>query len=331
MQDKVAKPPLRFIVVAERNQQRVAFSETIHEWGYELIDCITTANLNARHFQENADIWLIDTERDYEVVQHIEDNIKISLPKVLVGFVNAPAVNDSYHYTKWQRQLKRKIAQVLHRPELISDLTMASQPIVPWRYVVVLGASMGGPMAVKDFLDELPCDLPITLMLAQHFDSNMLYTLPRILNRHNDWRCEIITNSQHLLTGRCLIAPIDYSVVCDSNGRVIVQKKAWDSQYQPSISQILYNCSHVFGQHLISIIFSGMCDDGSDVATIIKQNGSSIWVQTPATSACPSQPQSMIDTGQADYIADPKQLAHALIKLCKYGHLPTNLMVGEAY
>lgn len=324
MQDTLTAP-LRFIVVAEQNQQRVAFSDTIHQWGYELIDCTTTANLKTWHFHERADIWLIDTEQDYDIVHQIEENIQITLPKVLVGFVNAPLVSDSYRYGKWQRQLKRKIAQVLKRPELLNDQHEISQPIVPWKYVVVLGASMGGPMAVKEFLDELPCDLPITLLLAQHFDPNMLNTLPRILNRHNQWRCEVITNSQHLLTGRCFIAPIDHSIVCDSNGRVILQTKAWNGIYQPSISQILYNCSHVFGQYLISIIFSGMGDDGSDVANIIKQNGGSIWVQTPETSICPSQPQSMIDTGKADYIADPKQLAQALVNFCRYHKRPTNV------
>lgn len=322
MQDNSSIAPLRFIVVAEQNHQRVAFSDTIHDWGYDLVDCITTANLNEKHFQQSADIWLIDTERDYEIVQSIEEHTKCHLPKVLVGFVDAPLVNDSLHYAKWQRQLKRKIAHTLNRPEILNNLSQISEPITPWRYVVLLGASMGGPIAVKDFLDELPSNLPITILLAQHFDTNMLNTLPRVLNRHNNWRCEIINSSQHLLAGRCFIVPLDFSIVCDSNGRIITQKKSWQGIYQPSISQILENCSHVFGQHLISIIFSGMGNDGSPVAKTVKQNGSTIWVQTPDSSACPSQPQSMIDTGLVDYIADPKQLARALIKLCRYGNLP---------
>lgn len=335
---------LRFIVVAEHNQQRLAFSDTIRSWGYELIDCVSAQQLTDKHFKANADVWLVDSEQDSNIIQTLEaqwrakvniENANIALLNlekkptriVLVGFVAAPYINESQLYGKWQRQLKRKIAQHLQRPEMIDKASQTLAQYRPWKYVVVLGASMGGPLAVKEFLDELPSDLPIAVLLAQHFNQNMLNSLPRVLNRHNAWRCEVITNTQRLMAGRCLIVPIDKAVICDSNGRVIIQKQGWQGFYQPSISQVLRNCSEAFGNMVINIIFSGMGDDGADVAQTIKKNGSTIWVQTPDTCACPSQPQSMLNTGLADYIAPPKELAQALIQLCKTRRLPSGYAI----
>lgn len=315
--------PLRFIIVAEQAQQRLAFSDTVREWGCELVDCLAVEQVEEKHFQAAVDVWLVDTERDYDIIQKIETKLNAETPRViLVGFIPAPYINESQLYAKWQRQLKRKIAERLQRPDLVKKVEEKAATIKPWKYVLLLGASMGGPLAVKEFLDFLPTHLPVAVILAQHFNQNMINTLPRILTRHNDWRCDIVTQSQQLIAGRCLIVPIEQSVVCDSNGRVILQPHGWQGLYQPCISQLLANCSEAFGSNLVSIIFSGMGDDGSDKAGLAKQNGASIWVQSLDSTTCPSQPKSTIETGQVDYIADPKALAMAVIDLCKTRRLP---------
>lgn len=310
-------PPLRFFIVAEENQQRLAFSDTIRSWGFEIVACLAASQLTEKHFQQKADVWLVDTQDDYAVIQNVEKQLNVNLTKiVLLGFVTAPYLNESLLYAKWQRQLKRKIAIMLERSDLLEHYEAAKREIKPWKYVVLLAASMGGPLAIKEFLDNLPEDLPVSLLLAQHFNQNMLNTLPRILNRHNEWRCDIVTNTQQLLTGRCLILPIDHSVVCDSNGRVILQRKPWQGSYTPPISEVMRNCSEAFGNNLITIVFSGMGNDGSDVAATVKKNGSIIWAQSPDSSTCASQPQSMIESNQVTFVGTPKQLAQQLIALC---------------
>ena len=59
-----------------------------------------------------------------------------------------------------------------------------------------------------------------------------------------------------------------------------------------------------------------MGDDGSDAAATVKKNGSIIWAQTPDSSTCASQPQSMIESNQVTFVGTPKQLAEQLIALC---------------
>ena len=317
--------PLRFIVIAESQQQRMAFSDTILAWGMEVVDCISVNQLSQKHFSTYADVWLVDTERDFEIIQYLEEQIdidaKIKPKTVLIGFTPSPYINAGQPYEKWQRKLKRKTANSLNRDDLIQHRGKSAD-VLTWKYVVLLGASMGGPMAVKELLDHLPNNLPLALILAQHFNAETLSTLPRILTRQNNWRCDVIYNTQKLLAGRCLIVPVEKSVVFDSNGRIILQKQGWQGAYQPSISQLLTSCSNAFGNHFMSIIFSGMGDDGSDVATLVKRNGSLIWAQSLESSECQSQPQHMINTGLVDYIASPKQLAEALVSLCKRRCLP---------
>ena len=55
-----------------------------------------------------------------------------------------------------------------------------------------------------------------------------------------------------------------------------------------------------------------MGKDGSQYLDLIQDNHSQLWVQDPSVSACPSQPQAIIDSGYCDFIGSPVELAQKL-------------------
>lgn len=303
---------IKVLIVAEDHRQRMAFSDTIRSCGFRLVGCLSRVQLQEKpELSDMAiDIWLIDSDYDDNVVTATTASKSST---VLVGFSQAPYLNEAQQYAKWQRKLKRKLAQMLDLPMLIDNPTDNSDNMdTDWRYVVFLGASMGGPSAVKEFLDNLPATLPVCILLAHHFNQTMIGTLPRILNRQNNWHCQVITSSQRLRAGQCLIAPIDQQIVCDSTGRVILLDQAWDGEYKPAIGKILKNTSDVYGSELINIIFSGMGNDGSQYLDLIQDNNSQLWAQEPSLSTCPSQPQAIIDSGYCGFVGSPVELAKKL-------------------
>ena len=306
------KSDINGLVVAEDHQQRMAFSDTVRSCGLQLVDCVSRAQLQDKFksYAAPIDIWLIDGDYDGDMAAASK------AAAVLVGFSQAPYLNEAQQYAKWQRKLKRKLAQMLALPMLIENSpyknTACENESSDWHYVVFLGASMGGPSAVKEFLDHLSPALPVSILLAHHFNQTMLSTLPRILNRHNEWRCQLITSSQRLRSGQCLIVPIDKQIVCDSTGRIILLDQAWEGDYKPAIGQILKNTSDVYGSELINIIFSGMGNDGTQYLDLIRDNDSQLWAQDPKLSACPSQPQAIIDSGYCQFVGSPTALAEKL-------------------
>ena len=303
---------IKVLVVAEDHRQRVAFSDTVRSCGFTLVGCVSRAQWQEKNELSNVDIdiWLIDSDYDDSVATATTASKSAA---VLVGFSQAPYLNEAQQYAKWQRKLKRKLAKLLALPTLLDTAANKSDDAErSWQYVVFLGASMGGPSAVKEFLDNVPATLPVCILLAHHFNQTMIGTLPRILNRHNDWRCEVIASSQRLRAGQCLIAPIDKQIVCDSAGRVILLDQAWSGEYKPAIGQLLKNTSDVYGSDLINIIFSGMGNDGSQYLDMVQDNNSQLWAQDPSLSACPSQPQAIIDSGYCGFVGSPTDLAKKL-------------------
>ncbi|MEN6669364.1 chemotaxis protein CheB [Psychrobacter sp. B38] len=306
------KENVRVMVISEDHHQRVAFSDTIRSWGFTLVGCVSRAQLQKKPelIETAIDVWLIDSDYDDSLVKATA----MSKPAaVLIGFSQAPYLNEARQYAKWQRKLQRKFEHMLSIPVAVNTpIQKYDSSESDWHYVVFLGASMGGPSAIKEFLDNLSPTLPICLLLAHHFNNAMIDTLPRILNRHNEWHCQLITSSQRLRTGQCLIVPINQQIVCDSAGRVILLDQAWSGEYKPAIGQILKNTSDVYGSELINIIFSGMGNDGSQYLDLIQDNDSQLWAQDPSLSACPSQPQAIIDSGYCDFIGSPVELAKKL-------------------
>lgn len=305
-----------FVIVSDNRKQRMALSETLQKLGLRLTSCMDSDQLQQAKQIVKGAVWLIDVD-DFCA---IEAYVSVYSPKlVLVGFSVAPDYSSGQLYNKWQRALIRKLAEALNNPALSPNNIQKklAAPKKKWQYVLFLGASMGGPNAIKQFLDGLSPDLPVAILIAHHFDDKLIHTLPKILTRQNNWRCQVISTTQSLQAGLCLIAPIDKQVICDSTGRVILTKDAWVGEYKPNIGMMLKNTSEVYGSQLIGIIFSGMGNDGSQFVKEIGKNQSQFWAQEPASADSPSQPQSFIDTGLCQFVGTPQMMSDKLNRLMK--------------
>jgi chemosensory pili system protein ChpB (putative protein-glutamate methylesterase) len=204
-----------------------------------------------------------------------------------------------------------------------------------WQYVCVLAASTGGPEAIKCFLDNLPVTVPVALVLVQHIDPNMQAVLPRILGRHNEWQFDteknfsIPTNDDgsliypnlQLMKGRVLIVPALRQIDFKDCGEVFahqpessnpIRYEPWPSQYKPSINDVMRRAAGAFGSRLITIVFSGMGDDGSAAVSTVQETRGIIWAQTSDSCVCSSQPDNVRASGQVSFNGSPEVLAEHL-------------------
>jgi len=320
----------RLFVVADRPLQRIALAEMIQSCGYDLVDNVPPDRLKPMHLSSQPDLWLLDVVDQETVLEQIGYDAP-----VMFGIDAAPQLTDRQAYGRWMRVLSRKLIKLLGHPPplLLSDEAVEALPSgtpsnqtilptddappetdsVPLPYVCVLAASMGGPNAVKAFLDVLPSDLPVALLYVQHIDPYMQELLPRILVRQNSWRsCLIKDEPMQLTAGELLIVPATRALSMQANGLLIPLQTGWSGQYQPSINDVMRSASQAFGHRLITIVFSGMGDDGSQSALHVTQQRGVIWAQTAVTCDCASQPDAMRATGQVSFNGSPELLAQKL-------------------
>lgn len=298
----------RVVVIAEHVQQRMAFSDAVRVAGFELVDSLSPERLT-QHNMPSADLWLIDSGDDLALIEHLAPT-----ERYLLGFTAAPKVTETKAFEKWQRALVRKLWHILGKPKASSEKTTSEPKPLHRRpdLCAVLGASLGGPKAVKQFLDELPADLPLALILGQHNDPAAMNNLGRVLTRHNMWHAKSIEAGDRLSAGTVWMVPPNQQIELNHEGYFSLTPKP-NQNYRPCISDVLLSAAGVYCNRMLGIVFSGMGDDGSSAAHQVVDQGGVIWVQDPQTAECAAQPEAMIRTGFVSKVTTVSELAQSLI------------------
>ncbi len=309
----------KLIIIADDARQRHALSDVAQFCGFEILHCLASRQFGETHFEQQPDLWIIDVENEDDLLELIGFD-----QPFLIGIVEAPSFTDQLMYKRWKQVISRKLLKLLtndtpilnHQAvSLFTKGLIAPSEVLPdlWR-VVILAASMGGLEAVKAFLDKLPTDLPITFLLVQHINPHMQVQLPRILGRHNQWGFEPLDHPDiEISQGKIYIVPATQQINFAADGKIQLQPEAWPGSYQPSITEVMRRASNVFRQQLLTIVFSGMGDDGSQSASHQVACGGKIWAQTAESCTSTSQPDEMRATGQVCFNGCPEELANQLI------------------
>src|SRR5690554_616847 len=287
-----------------------------------------------REFPE-AGLWLVTLEDEADhpaLFDYLLDNTEAP---VLFGLDQAPGAG-STEYFRWERRLLGKLEQELGDLEqldsrasleelevqppanpLRSELPHWLTPAPPGSVaedIWILCASLGGPAAVKAFLDCLPPGLPVGFIYAQHIDDHFAEVLARVLGRHAHYKLQHAEENYRVKNGDVVLMPVEHEWKFDSTGVLTELDTPWPGPYGPSIDQVLLNTADNYGSHCHAILFSGMGNDGAIAAPLLKAYGSRIWVQESTSCGNSSMPDSVAATGCTSFTGTPEQLARELVK-----------------
>ena len=183
--------------------------------------------------------------------------------------------------------------------------------------VFVLGASIGGPEAVRDFLGALPAGFPVLFVLAQHMGEEFLELMSAQLAKAITLTVRNPTHGERVAHGDVLIVPTTHRVKLDAEGVVTMAHLPEKTQYTPSIDQVLRDVADAFGDKSGAIIFSGMAHDAIEGSQYMKSKGGTIWVQDPDTCVISSMVDGAREAGVVSFVGSPAQLAEKMI--AEYG------------
>ncbi len=179
--------------------------------------------------------------------------------------------------------------------------------------VFVLGASIGGPEAVRDFLSALPAGFPVLFILAQHMGEEFLELMSAQLRKAIALTVRNPTHGEHAGHGDVLIVPTTHRLQIDRDGVITLAHLPEKPPYSPSIDMILRDVAEKFGADAGAIIFSGMAHDAVEGSQVIKEKGGIVWVQDPDTCVISSMVDGAREAGVVSFVGSPAQLAQKMI------------------
>jgi len=182
------------------------------------------------------------------------------------------------------------------------------------REVWVLGASIGGPQAVKSFLRSLPANFPAGFILAQHIGVGFVSLLAEQLRQVTDLEVLTAEPGKRLLCGQLVVAPVEKRLVFDEYGYIQFAPITQRTIYSPSIDDVITEVSRKYGKNSRAIIFSGMGCDGTKGCREIIANGGIVWAQEASSCVISSMADSARDASVVSASGQPEELAQHLVE-----------------
>lgn len=314
-------------VIADSTLQRHAVCKAIEAAGYGVALTLPPDKVDDQVISDSkTDVWLVDIEDEDKWSDFIVHLFEAAKVPILLGEGHAPSLN-SLQFQRWERKIFDKLQEIVGepvRPPLDLSTVIAPKadplPLPPQlegkqhageaaSYIWVLGASLGGPNAVKEFLDALPAGLPIAFLIAQHIDAGFEDTLTKVWGKNSAFSFVKPELGNRLSHGQIMIAPIEQVMCLNRNAEVMLFDEPWEGPYSPSIDQVMSLMADNLGQQTGAILFSGMGSDGAVAAVKLKDMNIPVWAQTAATCANSSMPDSARATGCVSFSGSPVQLA----------------------
>ncbi len=321
---------LRVALVAEEGKQRDQLNDLITEQGLQVIQQSSLSKLAADGLRDmDADVILIDLQEEPDVLGL--ENLIEAAPAPILFSESAQAQGRS-----WGLKLVHKLTALAQRahdqvPSPVQceppataknapDLKVVGEQLEPAaaaEWVCVLGASIGGPEALKQFLSTLPERPPVGLLLAQHMGGGVEQRLVSLLGRAASLPVRIARTGDVIRQGELLVVPTAGRLELDEQGALVCTHTAWSGAYSPAIDDVMSTVAQRYGARSIGVLLSGMGDDGAAGAQAIVNAGGEVWAQDEASCVLSSIPDAARRRGVVSFSAAPKELAQRLVEICQ--------------
>ena len=178
--------------------------------------------------------------------------------------------------------------------------------------VVVIGASTGGPLAVRELLTSVPESLRSPFIVVQHMPGTFTGALASHLDRLIPLCVKEAQERDRLLPRSVLVAPGGRHILFRSDGTVSLNGGPEIGGHRPSIDVAMQSAAQVFGSRAIGVVLTGMGDDGTAGMLAIHAKGGRTFAQSAESCVINGMPQRAIERGVVDHVAPPCEIARLL-------------------
>jgi two-component system chemotaxis response regulator CheB len=207
---------------------------------------------------------------------------------------------------RWPRQRGPQVApQVSPAPASTDERPQRIQ-------IVALGASTGGPPAVKTILSTLPASLPVPVLVVQHIASGFASGFASWLAGASKLPVRVAAAGEPLRAGQVYVAPDDRHLGLGRGPQVELSEEAPENGVRPSVSFLFRAVARVFGGKAAAVLLSGMGADGAAELKLLREAGAATFAQDESSSVVFGMPAEAVRLGAARYVQPPEAIAATL-------------------
>lgn len=170
--------------------------------------------------------------------------------------------------------------------------------------IIAIGASTGGPSAVEFLINNLPSNLSVPVIIAQHMPERFVESFALRLSESTLQKVSVARDGESILANHIYLAPGTHNLRIDNSGKSPVFHYSTDhyKEYNfPSIDCVMESVAAVYGRRAVAAILTGMGRDGAEGLKKIKDAGGLTLAQDEFSSVVYGMPKIAYETGAASH------------------------------
>ncbi|MBA3672447.1 MAG: chemotaxis-specific protein-glutamate methyltransferase CheB [Gemmatimonadaceae bacterium] len=203
-------------------------------------------------------------------------------------------------------------ASVSRTPSAMPTWTMPSTSLE----LLAIGASTGGPAALRTILSDLPASFSLPILIVQHIAQGFTGGLASWLGDDCALRVKLAELGEPVTAGSVYIAPDDrhLGVRRDASGalRILLDSAPLIGAFRPSATYLFRSCAAQVGRGVLALILTGMGDDGVDGLRDVHRAGGQVLAQDEASSVIYGMPREAHRAGIVHHVVSLDRVASRL-------------------
>ncbi len=187
--------------------------------------------------------------------------------------------------------------------------TLARAPLV------VIGASAGGPAALRVLLAELPETYPVPIVIAQHLDEKFAGGMADWLSSVSRLAVVVAQPGDRPQAGRVMLAGTNQHLVMRENGELVYAAEPLDQPYRPSVDELFASVALYWPGSIIGVLLTGMGQDGARGLLALRRLGHFTFAQDRQSAAVYGMPGTAAQFGAAITQMNPAAIGRELVRM----------------
>lgn len=239
-----------------------------------------------------------------------------------IDYLNKPAKNRvNMDEVKQELIEKIKLASSIDLKEVLGDPVSVniyehSFGKVASYECILLGASTGGPRAFERILTQLPKNLTIPVVIAQHMPASFIVAFAKRLDLLTPLNVLVAEQGSKLVAGNVYLAPGDINLTIESkNGSYVFAstEERFQAYNCPSIDALMLSAAEAYKDKAIGVVLTGMGKDGSMGLKAMKVAGSYTIAQSEASCIVYGMPKAAVQNEAVKQVVHLDEIAAFLV------------------
>jgi two-component system chemotaxis response regulator CheB len=183
--------------------------------------------------------------------------------------------------------------------------------------VVAIGVSTGGPTALSTIVPQFPEQFQLPILIVQHMPPLFTRLLADRLQKQTSLAVVEAAEGDVVEPGRIYIAPGDHHMRVRRQGdRVVIglDQSPPENSCRPAVDVMFRSVEEVYGGQVVSVILTGMGQDGLRGVELLKAAGARVIVQDEASSVVWGMPGAIARANLADAIVAIGDIVPEILK-----------------